>query len=268
MARIPLIEINNSILLKFASEADSKGNNNAILDTDEEISIFKTKAEMAIRIGLCKQNDYDDVMQIDSKKITTQVTTMEDVRNLWLEESPTKKDYDVEYYEQMKERFKNDIEKFEKELIKVKKDLENAQQEFENSKKDIAARVKHEQSMRTGYYAFGYTAASFYLFANVMSVPIGVLVGIPSILFMLTFGSYMKERHPEIMMRNDPEYLKLKANCDNLNTMIDDVQKLINYTKENFDTIVNQKDFLEKMDNYIKIVDQRESFLNKFEVNN
>ena len=299
MPKIPLIEIKNPILLQFASEADSKGNNNSLLDTDEEISIFQTKAKSTIKTGLCTQKDYDDVMKIDVKKIKTQVTTMEDLRNSRLKNNPVKtennvipldlrktitqiialndlrlknkqnnKDYDEKYYNQMKEILKNQINKYEKELAKVKKDLEKAQNEFEKSKKDVKARLEYEQkTMDVANFIYFMVTALFVL------GDIGVAMYAPE-LFLIPYG-FMAEGgathlflDPERRMLNDPEYLKAKAKCDNLNDMIDKIQISLKDVKNNLDTIVRQKNFLENMGNYIKLLDQRESFLNMLKANN
>lgn len=294
MDKIPLIEIKNSILLKFASEADSKGNNNSLLDTDEEISIFQTKAKSAIKTGLCTQKDYDDVMKIDSKKIKTQVTTMEDLRNSRLKNNPVKtenivipldlrktimqiielddskqnnKDYDEKYYNQMKSILKNQINRYEKELVKVKKDLEKAQNELKKAKNEAEAKAKAEQAGING--ACSLTSIIFGMMALcLMSQPIaGATTGLISSLFGLSLGTFgygvTVDEYIKNMVENNPEYIKSLANVDNLNNMIDEISNSLQDTKNNLDTIVRQKDFLENMENYIKLMDQRESFLNK-----
>ena len=285
MARIPLIEIKNSILLHFASEADSKGNKNSLLDTQEELSIFQNKANDAIKIGLCTQQDYDNVMQIDAKKIKTQVTTMEDLRNSRLKNSQNGKDYNETYYNEMKEKFRKEINKYEKEIEKVKKELIKAQKELLKERKETSQvrkqyitternqpEITHQP--KKSKKIWGVLAGAIGLLTAFIHPALTVMAGATAWAGICTYTSIdtmlksnkqnMNSRGISIggMSAGDPAAM----NYNHLLGILSSVQNALKEAKKNFDVIVKQNDFLENMENYVKILDQRDSYLNKLDI--
>ena len=252
--RIPLIEIKNSTLLQIASEADRKGNKNSLLDTSEEFNIFQNKAKNAIKFGLCSQKDYDDVMQIDAKKIKTQVTTMENLRDANLKNCPNGKDYNEKYYQEMKEKFKKEIEKYEKELPKVKKELDQAYNEYLKTQTE-QAKFKYKKTLSK---LSGVLMGVFLLLS-----PLSIYLAIPQLISLLA----TTQSSVDVSAMESEIASKIK-NYQDLQDTYNNILNALNNAKDNFDLIANQNDFLENMENYVKILDQRDAYLKKLDEDN